>query len=132
MQWNRGYIYHCLSQCEVVVECFKELKQIIEVVLDRKVTDIEIICYGYNHRNKKKLSLATWIGTKALYSIYMERNLNKKELQMWIDLVKEIEWNLKMQYKIGSAMELIKIRRLGLFWLFWQYRRIFRNKIEFR
>ena len=67
-------IYHCLSQCEIVEECFEELKQVIQVLLERDVTNKEILCYGYNHRNKKRLRLVTWAATKVLFRIYMEKN----------------------------------------------------------
>ena len=93
-------IYHCLSQCEIVEECFEELKQVIQVLLERDVTNKEILCYGYNHRNKKRLRLVTWAATKVLFRIYMEKKFNKR--QIWIELVKEIEWNLNREYKMGG------------------------------
>ena len=96
-------IWHCLSQCEVVKECFEELKQIIQVLLEKDITSKEMICYGYNHRNKKRLSTATWVATKVLFRIFMERNFNKK--QIWIEIVKEIEWNLNRQYKMGQQLK---------------------------
>ena len=103
-------IYHCLSQCEIVEECFEELKQVIQVLLERDVTNKEILCYGYNHRNKKRLRLVTWAATKVLFRIYMEKNFNKR--QIWIELVKEIEWNLNREYKMGGTIELIKLRSI--------------------
>ena len=103
-------IYHCVSECEVVMDCFKELKDILQILLERDITDKEIINYGYNHRNKKLLRVALWLTTKALYRIYLERNLNKK--QVWIDLVKEIEWNLEMQMKVGTVDTMERLRRV--------------------
>ena len=51
-----------------------------------------------------------WTATKVLYSIYMERSFNKK--QVWINLLKEIEWNINMQIKIGGADEFNKIKKM--------------------
>jgi hypothetical protein len=33
----------------------------------------EILCYGYNNRDKRKLKVAMWIATKVLYCIYIEK-----------------------------------------------------------
>ena len=70
-------IYHCLSECEAVEECFEELKQITQVLLEKDVTNKELICFGFNHRNKKRLSMVTWVATKVLFRIYIERTFNK-------------------------------------------------------
>ena len=48
--------------------------------------------------------------TTVLYEIYLERNFNKK--QVWINLVKEIEWNLEMQIKVGTVDTMERIRRV--------------------
>ena len=84
------------------------MKDILQVLLERDITDKEIINYGYNHRNKKMLQAVIWLSTKVLYKIYLERQLNKK--QVWIDLVKEIEWNLQMQMRVGSVDSLERIK----------------------
>ena len=102
--------YKVCHQCEVVEECFEELKQVVQGMIERDVTNKEILCYGYNHRNKKRLSIVIWAATKVLFRIYMERNFNKK--QIWIELVKEMEWNLNREYKIGAVIELTKLRSL--------------------
>ena len=43
-------------------------------------------------------------------NIYMEKNFNKR--QIWIELVKEIEWNLNREYKMGGTIELIKLKSI--------------------
>ena len=72
-------VYHSFSQCEVVVECFKELKDKIQILLERDITDKEIINYGYNHRNKKLLRVTTWLTTKVLYKIIWRETLTKNK-----------------------------------------------------
>ena len=79
-------------------------------MLEKDVTNKEILCYGYNHRNKKRLRLVTWAATKVLFRIYMEKNFNKR--QIWIELVKEIEWNLNREYKMRGKIEWIKLRSI--------------------
>ena len=64
-----------MSECEVVEETFKDLKLIIEEVIEKDVTIKEIICYRYNNRDKRKLKVAIWIATNVLYYIYMEKKL---------------------------------------------------------
>ena len=56
------------------------------------------------------LQAVIWLSTKVLYKIYLERQLNKK--QVWIDLVKEIDWNLQMQMRVGSVDSLERIKRV--------------------
>ena len=86
------------------------MKDILQVLLERDITDKEIINYGYNHRNKKMLQAVIWLTTKVLYKIYLEKQFNKK--QVWIDLVKEIDWNLQMQMRVGSVDSLERIKRV--------------------
>ena len=69
-----------------------------------------MICFGFNHRNKNILSMVTWVATKVLLRIYMERTFNKK--QIWLEIVKEIEWNLSRQFKTRAVIELTKLRSL--------------------
>ena len=54
--------------------------------------------------------MVTWVATKVLFRIYMERTFNKK--QIWLEIVKEIEWNLSRQYKTRAVIELTKLRSL--------------------
>ena len=42
--------------------------------------------------------------------IYVEKNFNGG--QIWKNILKEIEWNIKMQTKLGSNSELIKIKMI--------------------
>ena len=86
------------------------MKGILQILLERDITDKEIINYGYNHRNKKMLQAVIWLTTKVLYKIYLEKQFNKK--QVWIDLVKEIDWNLQMQMRVGSVDSLERIKRV--------------------
>ena len=52
--------------------------------------------------------MALWVATKTLYNIYMEKNLNGEQILK--NMEKEIDWNIKMQTKLGSSSELIRIK----------------------
>ena len=105
---EREDMKHCLSECEVVKNSFDDLKEVLEEILEREITTKEVIYYAYNHRNKKRLKMALWLATKMLYNIYIEKNFNGE--QIWKNILKEIEWNIKMQTKLGSNSEIIKMK----------------------
>ena len=87
-----------------------DLKEVLEEILEREITTKEVIYYAYNHRNKKRLKMALWVATKMLFNIYIEKNFNGG--QIWKNILKEIEWNIKMQTKLGSNSEIIKIKMI--------------------
>ena len=76
--------------------------------LQKEVDNNEIIHIAFNHRNKRKLSVALWFATKALYLIYQGKVLNKTQLLK--EIIKEIDWNLRLNLNVGSKSEIYSIR----------------------
>ena len=43
-----------------------------------------------------------------MYSVYLRNSLNKEQLLK--DMIKELDWNLRLNRKIGSAGEMLKLK----------------------
>ena len=91
---------HRLIECESIQECFKISKLIIEDYLERGVSEDEVMFISFNHRDKRKLCGGLWFAVKSMYNIYMKKYLNKSQLLR--EIVKEVNWNLDLNRKIGS------------------------------
>ena len=70
----------------------------------------ELLYLAFNHRNKKRLKCALWFVIKILYKIYQNRSINKSQLLR--DVVKEIDWNIEMNRKVGSKHDIQELKDL--------------------
>ena len=94
---------HCFQLCPMVLEIYDAILVILNSFLGRNV--------GYshlNHRSKQKLKCALWFAIKMMYFVYLRNSLNKEQLLK--DLIKELDWNLRLNRKIGSAGEMVKLK----------------------
>ena len=55
---------------------------------------------------------ALWFAVKMLYMIFIKKMFNKQQLLQ--EMIKELEWNLKLSRKIGSQGEMIKLKSILL------------------
>ena len=83
-------------------------KNVIERMLEKSVTPDEIIHLAFNHRCKQRLSVGTWFAVKAMYMMYHRNNRNK--IQLLREMLKEIEWNIDLNRKIGSFKDMILLK----------------------
>ena len=99
---------HCFQLCPMVVEIYDAIIVILNSFLGRNVEYRHLISYSFNHRSKQKLRCALWFAIKMMYSVYLRNSLNKEQLLK--DMIKELDWNLKLNRKIGSAGEMLKLK----------------------
>ena len=101
---------HLFVRCETVVELFSVCSDIIKGVLEKNVGVDEILHLSFNHRCKSRLTVAVWFAVKAMFKIYQNNQRNK--MQLLLEIIKEIDWNLDLNRKIGSIndMRLLKDR----------------------
>ena len=99
---------HVMYECESVVDVFNTFKGILENTLGKVVSAEEVIHLSFNYRCKRRLVVAVWFAVKVLYLMYQKNNRNK--MQLLREIIKEIEWNLELNRKIGSFndMRLLK------------------------
>ena len=96
---------HVFLKCVRVKESIESFKGIITEYLGRDIEYNNIIYLAFNHRNKQRLRSAIWIAVKVMYLIYNNRMMNKSQLLK--ELVKEIDWNLEQNRKIGSRKDML-------------------------
>ena len=100
--------HHLFIGCESVKDSFALCKLILRDILKKDISNNEVIFFSFNHRSKSKLKCAIWFAVKALYSIYQYGIRNKDQLLR--EIIKEIEWNLKMNRKVGSWIDFIDMK----------------------
>ena len=101
---------HVFIHCEVVEETIGLVKNIVVEYLKRDITLHEYIHLAFNHRNYKKRQPATWFAVRSLYEIYQNRYINGAQLLM--KSIKELDWNLYLNRKIGSRSEMMNLKTL--------------------
>ena len=97
---------HVLLSCPSLGENL--IKVILADFLDRSISDQEILHFSFNHRSKKRLRIAVWFAVKMLYWIYCKKCFNK--IQLLNEMLKEIQWNLKMTNGLGSLSEVVSLK----------------------
>ena len=86
---------HLFSTCDSVLEIYEQLRLILYNFLQRPVSFNDIIHFSFNHRNKKKLVCA----------------LSRNKAQILREIVKEIDWNLRLNRKLGSVNEILILKQ---------------------
>ena len=63
---------------------------------------------AFNHRKKQTLKCALWFAVKAMYNIFNKKLFNKGQILK--EMIKEIDWNLRINRRIGSEGEMLKLK----------------------
>ena len=101
---------HLFRTCDSVVGVYEQLTIILNNFLERQVSYNEIIHFSFNHRNKKKLICALWFAVKVMFIIFHNKCRNKSQILR--DIIKEIEWNIDMNRKLGSVVEIMLLKQI--------------------
>ena len=99
---------HVLLSCPCPPVRENIVKVILSDYLDRIISDGEILHFSFNHRSKKRLRVAVWFAVKMLFWIYCKKCFNK--VQLLDEMLKEIQWNLKMTNVLGSLSEVVALK----------------------
>ena len=111
---NNKYCSQISSRQHVFLSCPSPpvgdnlVRNILSDYLNRNITDQEILHFSFNHRSKKRLIIGVWFAVKMLYWIYSKKCLNK--MQLLDEMLKEIQWNLKMTNGLGSLSEVVSLK----------------------
>ena len=76
--------------------------------MQKDISRHKLIHLDFSHRDKRKLKSALWLAIKSMFKIYQGKIRNKTQLLR--DLIKEVEWNLGMNLKIGSQIDFVCIK----------------------
>ena len=99
---------HLFYLCQGVSDVFESVKYMVQDILQKDVTSTKLLHLDFNDRDKRRLKSTLWIAVKALYRIYLGRVKNRAQLLR--ELVKEIEWNLRMNFQVGRQVNLVYLK----------------------
>ena len=101
-------IEHLFLSCESVGNVYDNLSLILNVYLERAVQYTDIVHFSFNHRNKKKLNCALWFAVKVMFKVFHNKSRNRAQILR--EIVKEIDWNIRMNRKLGSLGEILFLK----------------------
>ena len=99
---------HAMLTCQRHPVKDRSIISILSEFLGRPVTDIEVIHFSFNHRNKNRLRVPVWFAVKTLYFLYLNKCENN--IQLMDEIRKEIDWNLKMKKGLGPQSEVLALK----------------------
>ena len=101
---------HAFKNCGTVVETYDMIVQVLNRLTERNISSDLLLHLAFNHRKKQTLKCGLWFAVKTMYCIFNKKMFNKA--QMLKDMIKEIDWNLRLNRKVGSASEMVKLKRI--------------------
>ena len=101
---------HLFVGCERVRECSKGCLKVLGDYLGKEIPIKDFINLAFNHRNKFRLRSGVWFAVKVMYGIFTRRIFNK--VQLLKDIIKEIDWNLDLNRKIGNKKDIQEMKDL--------------------
>ena len=101
-------INHAFKDCQAVVGTYDMMIQVLNRLTERNISSDLLLHLAFNHRKKQTLKCALWFAVKVMYNIFNKKMFNKG--QMLRDLIKEIDWNLRLNRKVGSEGEMVKLK----------------------
>ena len=101
---------HRFRKCENVQGIYNGMVEILEAFLGKELEFNHLIHFAMNHRNKKKLDVALWLAVKVMFKIFQKKNQNNGQILR--EMVKEIDWNINMNRKLGSKWDLRKLKEI--------------------
>ena len=99
---------HAFRNCGSVVETYDMMIQVLNRLMERSISSNLLLHLAFNHRRKQTLKCALWFAVKAMYCIFINKMFNREQILR--ELVKEIDWNLRLNRKVGSHGEMVKLK----------------------
>ena len=101
---------HVFRSCSTVAEKYDAIIRVLNSYTERLIGNNLLIHLAFNHRSKQRLRCALWVAVKMLYCLYWKNQMNKEQLLK--DMIKEIDWNISLNRKIGSECEMVKVKEV--------------------
>lgn len=101
---------HFFRACELKGQIYRRLAMVLSKYLGKDVSFVEVIHLAFSHRNERKLRIAVWFAVKWLYIMWISKNDNKQQVMM--EMLKEIDWNVRMKRFSRSQGELSELREI--------------------
>ena len=101
---------HAFKNCDSVVETYDMIIQVLNRLTERNISSDLLLHLAFNHRRKQTLKGALWFAVKAMYYIFIKKMFNREQILR--EIVKEIDWNLRLNRKVGSQGEIVKLKQI--------------------
>ena len=101
-------INHAFKNCDAVVGTYDMMTQVLNRFTERNIGSDLLMHLAFNHRKKQTLKCALWFAVKAMYYIFNKKLFNKG--QVLKEMIKEIDWNLRINRRVGSEGEMLKLK----------------------
>ena len=87
--------------------------------LGKEVTDEQLLCLSFTHKNPKMKMASVWFAVKFLYGIFFSNTEIDSDscLKLLVDIIQEMEWNIYNKIILGRSYEyqnLIQLLKLKL------------------
>ena len=99
---------HVFRSCSTVAEKYDAIIRVLNSYTERSIGNNLLIHLAFNHRSKQRLRCALWVAVKMLYWLYYKNQMNKEQLLK--EMIKELNWNIGLNRKIGSECEMVKVK----------------------
>ena len=101
-------IGHAFENCEAVMDTYDMMIMVLNRITERNISSKLLFHLAFNHRRKPTLKSALWFAVKVMYRIFNKRMFNKEQILR--EMIKEIDWNLRLNRKVGSEGEMLKLK----------------------
>ena len=101
---------HAFKDCDQVVDGHNMIVQVLNRFTERNISYDLLVHLAFNHRRKPKLKCAIWFAVKCMYNLFIKKMFNKEQIIR--EIVKEIDWNLRLNRKVGSSAEMMKLKEI--------------------
>ena len=103
---------HAFRSCSKVVQSYNMIASVLNRFTERNVDFNLLVHLAFNHRSKQKLKCALWFAVKMMFHVFNKKLFNKAQLLQ--ESIKEIDWNLSQNRKLGSEGEMLILKEILL------------------
>ena len=103
---------HAFRSCSTMVESYDLMVTALNRITERNVDFNSLVHLSFNHRRKSKLKCALWFAVKMMYNVFNRKLFNKAQLLQ--ETLKEIDWNLSLNRRLGSEGEMVQLKEILL------------------
>ena len=107
-------VKHRLIECKNVEDSYNKCKRILIKFLGKEVTDDQILCLSFTHKNPKVKMASVWFAVKFLYEIFLSNTKVDSDscLKLIVGIIQELKWNIKNKimlrgYEYQSLIQLL-------------------------
>ena len=100
-------VKHRLIECKNVEDTYNKCKRILIKFLGKELTDEQILCLSFTHKNPKVKMASVWFAVKFLYEIFLSNTKVDSDscLKLLVDIIQELKWNINNKIMLRRGYE---------------------------